>query len=158
GLKIMKQPKVPLDASQAVQQNLFDARAEVIGGAAREALDRALAVLAEANSDAAARMDEAVSDTATQRDVAIRRVLDARVEKLPAAIARSLFDSIAELAQIAWAAEEVVARPYGASQTFAVGETVEHPKFGLGKVVTVAGQRMEVEFADGKKPLVHARK
>jgi hypothetical protein len=158
GLKIMKQPKVPLDASQAVQQNLFDARAEVIGGAAREALDRAIVVIATANPEAGARMDESVSDTATRRDVAIRRVLDARVEKLPAAVTRSLFESIGELAQITWAAEEVVARPYGASQTFAVGETVEHPKFGVGKVVTVAGQRMEVEFADGKKPLVHARK
>ena len=158
GLKITKQPKVPLDASQAVQQNLTEARAAVVGAAAGEALDRALAVLANASPEAAARMDESVSDTATRRDVAIRRVLDPRVEKLPAAITRSLFDSIGELAQIAWAPEEIVARPYAASQTFAVGETVEHPKFGRGKVVAVAGQRMDVEFADGKKPLVHARK
>lgn len=158
GLKITKQPKVPLDAAQAVQQNLYDARTEVIGGAAREGLDRALQVLANGSPEAAARMDESVSDTATRRDVAIRRVLDPRVEKLPAAITRTLFDSIVELAQLAWAAEEAVVRPYAASQTFAVGETVEHPKFGLGKVVSAAGQRIEVEFADGKKPLVHARK
>jgi hypothetical protein len=158
GLKITKQPKVPLDAAQAVQQNLSEARAEVIGDAAREALDRAMAVLANTNPEAAARMDESVSDTATRRDVAIRRVLDSRVEKLPAAITRSLFDSIGELAQIAWAAEEAVVRPYSASQTFSVGETVEHPKFGIGKVVTVSVQRIEVEFSDGKKPLVHARK
>ncbi len=158
GLKITKQPKVPLDAAQAVQQNLSDARAEVVGNAARDALDRALSVLANVSPEAAARMDESVSDTATRRDVAIRRVLDARVEKLPAAITRSLFDSIGELAEIAWAPEEAVVRPYAASQTFAIGETVEHPKFGRGKVVTAAGQRIEVEFADGKKPLVHARK
>lgn len=158
GFKVTKQPKVPLDASQAVQQNLFDARTEVIGGSAREALDRALAVLANAAPEAAARMDESVSDTATRRDVAIRRVLDPRVEKLPAAIARSLLDSIGELAQIAWAQEEIVARPYAASQTFAVGEAIDHPKFGRGKVVTVVGQRMDVEFTDGKFTLVHARK
>ncbi len=158
GLKITKQPKVPLDASQAVQQNLFDARTEVIGGAARDALDRALTVMAAANAEAAARMDEPVSDTATRRDVAVRRVLDARVEKLPAAIVRSLFESIGELAQIAWAAEEAVARPYAASQAFAVGELIEHPKFGRGSVVAVTGQRMDVEFPEGKFTLVHARK
>ena len=158
GLKITKQPKIPLDASQAVQKNLADARSEVIEAAAREALDRALAVLASGAPEAAARMDEPVSDTATRKDVAIRRVLDSRVEKIPTAVTRSLFDSIVELAHVAWAAEEVVVRPYAASQAFAVGETIEHPKFGQGKVVAVSGQRIDVEFSDGKKPLVHARK
>lgn len=158
GLKITKQPKIPLDTSQAVQKNLADARSEVIEAAAREALDRALAVLASGAPEAAARMDEPVSDTATRKDVAIRRVLDSRVEKIPTAVTRSLFDSIVELAHVAWAAEEVVVRPYAASQAFAVGETIEHPKFGQGKVVAVSGQRIDVEFSDGKKPLVHARK
>ena len=158
GMKIIKQPKVPLDASQAIQQNLFDARTEVIGDAAREALDRALQVLANAHPEAAARLDASVSDSATMRDVAIRRVLDPRVEKLPAAIARSLFQSIAELGEIGWGQEEVVARPYSASQTFLVGETVEHPKFGRGTVISALGQRMEVEFPEGKFTLVHARK
>ncbi|MGE0401745.1 MAG: hypothetical protein AB7T06_33900 [Kofleriaceae bacterium] len=158
GMKLMEQPKVPLEASQAIQHHLQEARAEVIGGAARDALDRALQVLANANPEAAARMDESVSDTATVRDVAIRRVLDPRVEKLPASVVRSLMQSIGELAQLAWAQEEVAARPYAASQTFAVGETVDHPKFGRGSVVAVTGQRMDVEFPDGKFTLVHARK
>jgi hypothetical protein len=158
GMKIIKQPKVPLDASQAIQQLLHDARVEVIGVAAREALELAVQVLGRANPEAAARIDESVSDTATRRDVAVRRVLDPRVQKLPASIVHSLMESLTELGHFGWAAEEVVARPYSASQTFAVGEAIDHPKFGRGNVVTVAGQRMEVEFPDGKFTLVHARK
>ncbi len=38
-----------------------------------------------------------------------------------------------------------------------VGDLIEHPKFGRGAVVSIANQRMEVEFADGKHTLVHAR-
>ena len=49
------------------------------------------------------------------------------------------------------------ARPYAASQTFAVGDLVDHPKFGRGTVVAAAAQRIEVEFDDGKHTLVHAR-
>lgn len=158
GMKIGKQPKVPLDASQAVQQNLADARAEVIGDAAREALELAGKVLERANPEAAARLDESVSDTASRRDVAIRRVLDPRVEKVPSAIVHSLFESVTELGDLEWTVAEQVARPYAASQTFTVGELIEHPKFGRGSVVSVAGQRMDVEFSSGKTTLVHARK
>jgi hypothetical protein len=33
---------------------------------------------------------------------------------------------------------------------------LDHPKFGRGSVVSTAAQRIEVEFADGKRALVHA--
>ncbi len=158
GMKIMKQPKVPIDASQAIQNHLYEARTEVIGSAARDALDLAVKVLERTNPEAAARLDESISDSATRRDVVIRRVLDPRVQKLPAAIAHSLFDSMGELADLSGAAVEQVARAYSASQTFTVGELVEHPKFGRGSVVAVTGQRMDVECPEGKFTLVHARK
>jgi hypothetical protein len=158
GQRIEKQPKIPLDASQAIQHHLHAARTAVLEGAARVALDRGIGVLANANAEAAARLGESVSDFATRRDVAVRRVLDARVPKLPAALARSLFESLSELANLAWAEEERTARAYSATQTFAVGELVEHPKFGRGTVVAVATQRMDVEFESGKSTLVHARK
>ena len=57
-----------------------------------------------------------------------------------------------------WRAPEQVARPYGASQTFAVGEAIEHVKFGRGSVVAVQPKRIDVEFADGVHTLVHANK
>ena len=48
-----------------------------------------------------------------------------------------------------------MARTYGASQTFAIGELIAHPKFGCGTVVASISNRIEVEFPDGKRTLVH---
>jgi hypothetical protein len=45
--------------------------------------------------------------------------------------------------------------PYAASRTFAVGDVIEHPKFGRGTVVSRVAQRIEVEFPDGKHTLAH---
>jgi hypothetical protein len=158
GLRMMKQPKVPLEASQAIQRLLSEAREAVLGGAVGAALDRAKDILAGADAAAAARIDEPVTLRLTPREVLIARIADERTSKVPSSVVTSIVDGLAELARITWKVPEVAARPYGVSQTFAVGELIEHPKFGRGTVVTVAGQRMEVEFADGKKPLVHARK
>jgi hypothetical protein len=155
GLRMMKQPKVPLDASQLVQRLLSEARDAVLGHAATTALDRAKALLP---ADAAERIDQPITLRLTPRDVLIARLCDERSSKVPAAVVTAFVDGLAELARITWRLPEVVARPYGIRETYAVGEQIEHPKFGRGTVVTVAGQRIEVEFADGKKPLVHARK
>jgi hypothetical protein len=155
GLRMVKQPKVPLDASQHVQRLLAEAREAVLGHAATTAIDRAKEHLP---ADAAARIDQPITLRVTPREVLIARLCDDRSSKVPAAVVTALVDGIAELARITWRAPEVAARPYAVSQTFAVGEQIEHPKFGRGTVVTVTGQRIEVEFADGKKPLVHARK
>jgi hypothetical protein len=158
GLRMMKQPKVPLDASQVVQRLLSEARIAVLGNAAGAALDRAKEILARADAAAAARIDEPITRALTPREVLIWRLCDERSSKVPASVATALVDGIAELARLTWRAPETAARPYGISQTYAVGDVIEHPKFGRGSVVSVAGQRIEVEFADGKKPLVHARK
>jgi hypothetical protein len=48
-------------------------------------------------------------------------------------------------------------RRYAASATFAVGDTIDHPKFGAGEVVRVNEGKIEVEFADEFRTLVHAR-
>ena len=45
--------------------------------------------------------------------------------------------------------------PYSATRTFAVGDLIEHPKFGRGAVVSRLARRIDVEFADGKHTLVH---
>jgi hypothetical protein len=158
GLRMMKQPKVPLDASQVIQRLLSDARVAVLGAAVGAALDRAKGILSTANADAAARIDQPITLRLTPRDVLTARIADERTSKVPSSVVTSIVDGLTELARITWKLPEVAVRPYGVSQTFAVGDLIDHPKFGRGTVVTVAGQRMEVEFADGTKPLVHARK
>jgi hypothetical protein len=155
GMQLLKQPKVPIDASQAVQQILFQARNAVIDRIGRLAIDRAKPVLARASAEAAARIDKPISLRLTPRDVAIIRACDSRVPKLPPPITRALLDGLSEGAAIVWRAAERIVRPYAASQTFAVGELVEHPKFGQGTVVSTLAQRIDVEFADAKRTLIH---
>ena len=60
---------------------------------------------------------------------------------------------------IAWALAEGEApaqppRAYRASDSFAEGEAIAHPAFGLGRVRAARGARIEVEFADGSRTLV----
>jgi hypothetical protein len=126
-----------------VQQVLFDARQAVFERVANAAIDRAKQVLARVNAEAAERIDQPITHRLTPRDVAVRRVSDARVSKMPAAVVTSLFDSLTELCHLAWRALEQPVRPYAASQTFAVGDLVEHP-VGRGSVVSCATQRIEV--------------
>jgi hypothetical protein len=158
GLRMVRQPKVPLDAVQAIQHQLFEARHAVVARAAHAAIDRAKQVLAGASPEAAERLEQPIMLRLTPREVAIRRVADDRESKAPAAVVRGLLDGLTELARLAWRSQERPVRAYAASQTFAVGELVEHPKFGRGAVVSVATQRIEVEFPEGKYTLVHARK
>jgi len=157
GMKLMKQPKIPLDAVQSVQRVLFDARNAVIDRVARAAIDKAKAVIERANAEAAARIDQPITHRLTPRDVAILRACEARVPKMPAAVVESLLESLTELSRFAWRAPEKPVRQYAASQTFAVGDVLDHPKFGRGSVVSCLAQRIEVEFADGKHTLVHVR-
>ena len=158
GMRMIRQPKVPLDAVQAVQQVLFDARNAVVERAANVAIDRATQVLARLDAEAAARIDQPITHRLTPREVAIRRACDPRVPKVPAAIVITLFESLTELAHLAWRKLEQPVRAYAASQTFAVGDLLDHPKFGRGSVLSSAAQRIEVEFPDGRHTLVHARK
>lgn len=157
GLRMTKQPKVPLDASQAIQRLLTEAREAVLGRVASAAIDRARDVIARADAAAAARIDQPVTQQLTPRQVVIARLCDDRSSKVPATVAAALVDGISELSRLAWRKAEVPARPYAASQTFAVGELIDHPKFGRGTVAAVLGQRIDVEFADGKHTLVHKR-
>jgi hypothetical protein len=158
GMRMVRQPKVALDAVQAIQQLLFDARYAAIEQGANAAIDRAKQVLAKASPEAAERLEQPITLKLTPRQVAIRRVADARASKVTAAIAQGLLDALTELAHLAWRKQEQAVRAYSASTTFSVGELLEHPKFGQGTVITVAIQRIEVEFPEGKFTLVHARK
>ncbi len=157
-MRMLRQPKVPLDAVQAVQLALFEARNAVIAKASHAAIERATPVLGRANAEAAARIGQPLTHKLTPRDVAIRRAIDARVPKVPAAVAHSLFESLTELCHLAWRPLDRPVRTYGASQTFLIGDLVEHPKFGRGSVLSADLQRIEVEFPEGKYTLVHARK
>jgi len=155
GLQLAKQPKVPIDALHAAQHALFEARNAVVARVAGAALDRARDVLVGADADAGARIDQPITLRATPREVAILRACDARVSKTPARVMHSLLDSLTDLLRIAWRAPAQAALPYAASRMFAVGDIIDHPKFGRGKVISNAMKRIDVEFADGTHTLVH---
>lgn len=157
GMRVMRQPRVPLDAVQAVQHHLSAARHALLDRVARAAIDRAQAVIAPIDADAAARIDQPITHRLTPRDVASLRAADARVPKTTAAIVESLLDSLTDVLRLTWEAPERPVRPYAVSQTFAVGDLIEHPKFGRGSVISCMAQRIEVEFDDGKHTLVHVR-
>lgn len=158
GMKVLRQPKIPIDAVRASQLLLSDARRTVISAAANTAIDRAREILATASREAAARFEQPITLAVTPREVALRRVADPRAAKEPAGIVQGLLEALSALAAIAWKAVERPARAYAASQTFAVGDVIDHPKFGRGSVVSIDTQRMDVEFPDGKLTLVQARK
>lgn len=164
GLRVTKQPKIPLDASQAIQRHLHAAREAVLGQAVSAALDRGQAILAAAPGSTgatgaiiAARLDKPISLRLTPRQVLIARVVDDRASKVPASVLEALVDGLTELCRITWRRPEVAARPYSIRETYAVGDVIDHPKFGRGTVTAVVGQRIDVELADGKHTLVHAR-
>lgn len=48
-------------------------------------------------------------------------------------------------------------RRYAATATFAVGDAIEHPKFGTGVVIGAADGKIEVQFEDEPRKLVHGR-
>jgi hypothetical protein len=48
------------------------------------------------------------------------------------------------------------ARPYSTKEVYAVGEWVDHPKFGQGKVAQARAGKVEVRFESGSRLLVHA--
>ena len=158
GMRITTQPNVPLHAVQAVQRVLFETRNAVLGRIASEAIDRAKDVIARADPEAAARIDLPVSLRLTPRDVAILRACEPRVPTVPSAVVQALLESFTELARLVWRRPEKRVRPYAASETFAVGDVLEHPKFGRGSVLSDRDRRIEVEFADGRRTLVHAGK
>jgi hypothetical protein len=155
GMTMLKTPKVPLESMQAVQRALADARAAVIGRATSEAVDRAKAVIAASDADAATRIDQPVSLRLTPRDVAILRACDPHLFKTSVNVSQVVLASLGDLTRIAWRAPEQVVHPYSATRTFAVGDLISHPKFGQGAVVSRLAQRIDVEFADGKHTLVH---
>lgn len=49
-------------------------------------------------------------------------------------------------------------KPYAAAATFAVGDAIEHPKFGMGMVMRVAGNKIDVRFGDDLRTLIHGRR
>ncbi|HLT39343.1 MAG TPA: hypothetical protein VK034_23830 [Enhygromyxa sp.] len=48
-------------------------------------------------------------------------------------------------------------RPYAISERFALGEQIQHKKFGPGVVCGVEDEKIRVNFADGIKVLLHAK-
>jgi hypothetical protein len=47
---------------------------------------------------------------------------------------------------------------YAVAETFALGDTIEHPKFGTGVVRRVASGKVDVEFAGELRTLIHGRR
>jgi hypothetical protein len=156
GLQLIKQPKVSIDALHVVQRALFEARNAVIARVAAAALEGAHGVLARVAPDAAARFDQPITLRATPREVAILRACDARIPRTPTHVLHALLGGLTDLLRLAWRAPAQTALPYAASRAFAVGDVLDHPKFGRGKVIASVAKRIEVEFADGTHTLVHA--
>ncbi len=156
GTRMPPQPKVPVDVVQAVQHALFEARTAIVGRATAAALDRARAVLERGDAGNAARLELPITHRLTPRDVAVRRATEIQYPT-PDSVARSLLASLTELLELVWSAPAAAVRTYGVSQTFAVGELIEHPTFGRGTVQVVTVKNVEVAFADGSHTLVHAR-
>lgn len=152
GTQLLKQPKVPIDASHAVQRALTEARTAVIARVAASVIDRVVAVLPAA---AATRIDQPITTRSTPREVAIKRAIDPRVGMVQAKVVQSLTDSVTELARLGWHAPEQTVIPYGASKTFEIGDVIEHVKFGRGTVKSRLASRVDVEFADAVVTLVH---
>jgi hypothetical protein len=50
------------------------------------------------------------------------------------------------------------ARPYRMSESFPVDCAIEHPKFGVGFVMSSSAQKIEVAFEDSNRALVQNRK
>jgi hypothetical protein len=48
-------------------------------------------------------------------------------------------------------------RPYAIRERFALGEQIEHTKFGPGVVCGVEDEKIRVNFAEGIKTLLHAK-
>ncbi len=76
---------------------------------------------------------------------------DAAVKKHRASVARAeqSYEN-----QVATAAKAASARPYSAKETYAVGDLVAHPTFGVGVVRAVSQKRMTILFETGTKVLV----
>ncbi len=121
------------------------------------AIDRAKQVLAKAEPEAAERFDQPITHKLTPRQVAVQRVTDARAPKSPEPVVQSLLQTLTELSDLSWQIREEPAQPYSVSTTYAVGDVIDHPKFGRGTVKAIAIQRVDVQFADGVMTLVHAR-
>jgi len=49
-------------------------------------------------------------------------------------------------------------RPYSMNESYDVGERISHNRFGAGRVIAVNNHKIEVQFAQGIKILVHAPK
>jgi hypothetical protein len=49
------------------------------------------------------------------------------------------------------------ARKYSPRETFAVDDVVDHPTFGLGLVIAVRGDKVEISFKQAEKTLVHGK-
>jgi len=47
-------------------------------------------------------------------------------------------------------------RPYSATETYAAGAFVEHPRYGVGRVEDARGTKIDVRFDDGVRTLIHA--
>jgi len=49
-------------------------------------------------------------------------------------------------------------RPYRTTETFAAGDRIDHPKFGVGVVAAISGpSKIQVDFPDTLRVLIHAR-
>jgi hypothetical protein len=55
------------------------------------------------------------------------------------------------------ATKNPISRAYSTKTAFKVDDTVSHPTFGLGFVIAVRGDKVDVTFSTGTRTLMHSR-
>lgn len=112
--------------------------------------------------DVAARVKDERDHVAVSSPIWVARERDAG----------AALDRLAEIADLAWEAqapaeeaqqdearliEAGLVKPYRIDATFAKGDTLNHPTFGLGVVMVATRETIEVAFPGGARKLAHGR-
>ena len=115
---------------------------------------------ASVNLEAVHQLTRRFPDRSGKKTLTLREACDREQPVKPDAVIRFLEDKLG----IEWIDPELeqngVERPkraYSPAGSYAVGDAIEHPKYGLGTVLTALAGKMTVRFADGDRVLVTAR-
>lgn len=158
-------PRLALVVAHAFHRDPLGGDPHAVQAAAREASNcarRKLPDPAKAAAQGASWAAQVVARIYTRARVPTLQ--GARFDLLDRALAagfspQELWDLLRR-ATIAWALDHEAASPgaegraYRPGDAYAVGELLEHPRFGLGRVLAASGRRLDVEFEGVTRSLI----